>query len=104
MKVDPSDVNTLICTYWGSDNRGRIFDILVNDVKIGTEDLVKFKMNKFYDIGYPIPKELTASKTSITVKLIARRNTGVGPVYGIRMAKGDVSNLTTPLTNESIYR
>lgn len=28
MKVDSTQINTLICTYWGMDNRGRIFDVL----------------------------------------------------------------------------
>lgn len=104
MKVDPAETNTIIATYWGMDNRGRSFDILVNDAKVGTEDLGKFKMNKFYNVGYPVPKELTAGKTSVTVKFVPKRNNNAGPVYGIRMAKGDVSSLLTPLTNESIYR
>jgi uncharacterized protein len=103
-KVDPNETNTLICTYWGEDNRGRIFDIFINDTKIATEDLTKFKMSKFYDIGYAIPKDLTASKTSVTVKFVPKNGNNAGPVYGIRMAKGDVSSLLTPLTNESIYK
>ena len=104
MKVDPVEINSLICTYWGMDNRNRSFDILVNDTKFASEDLSKFRMNKFYYVGYPIPKELTASRTSVTIKFIPRKNNNTGPVYGIRMTKGDVSSLTTPLTNESIYR
>lgn len=104
MRVDPSEINTLVCTYWGMDNRGRVFDIFINDKLIATEDLNKFKTNKFYDIGYPVPKELTSAKTSVIVKFVPKRNNNAGPVYGIRMAKGDVTNLTTPLTNESIFR
>jgi len=104
MKVDPSEINTLVCTYWGMDNRGRIFDIFINDTLIATEDLNKFKTNKFYTIGYPVPKELTNSKTSVLVKFVPKRNNNAGPVYGIRMAKGDVTNLITPLKNESIFK
>lgn len=104
MKVDPAGSNTIIATYWGMDNRSRGFDILVNDTKVGSDDLVKYKMNKFYNIGYPIPKELTAGKTTVTVKFAPRRNNEAGPVYGVRMAKGDVSSLLTQVTNESIYR
>jgi uncharacterized protein len=104
MKVDSNESNALICTYWGEDNRGRIFDILVNDSKIATEDLTKFKMSKFYDVGYLIPKELASGKSIVTVKFVPRKNNGAGPVYGIRMAKGDVSSLLTPLQNESIYK
>jgi DUF1680 family protein len=104
MKTDPAETNNLICTYWGTDNRGMTFDILVNDVKIATEDLNKFRTNKFYNVGYPIPKELTASRSSVTVKFVPKVHNSAGPVYGIRMAKGDVTALTTPLKNESIYR
>ncbi|MBD0279776.1 MAG: glycoside hydrolase family 127 protein, partial [Flavisolibacter sp.] len=104
MKVDPSDSNTLVCTYWGEDNRGRTFDILVNDTRIATEDLTKYKMSKFYDIGYPIPKELTRQKSSVLIKFVPKKNNSAGPVYGVRMVKGDLTGLTTPLTNESIYR
>ncbi len=104
MKVDPSDSNTLVCTYWGEDNRGRTFDILVNDTRIATEDLTKYKMSKFYDIGYPIPKELTRQKSSVLIKFVPKKNNSAGPVYGVRMVKGDLTGLTTPLSDESIYR
>jgi len=105
MKTDPTEINNLVCTYWGTDNRNKAFDIFVNDTKIATEDLNKFRTNKFYYIGYPIPKELTASKSSVTVKFVPKEHNSIGPVYGIRMAKGeDITSLTTPLKNESIYR
>jgi len=104
MKVDPSEANTLVCTYWGMDNRSRAFDIFIENQKIGSEDLTKFKTNKFYNIGYPIPKDVTASKSTVTVKFVPHKNNSAGPVYGVRMAKGDVSSLLTPLKNESIFR
>jgi hypothetical protein len=103
-KNPPTDINTIVCTYWGMDNRNRTFDIMVNDKVVGTEDLGKFRTNKFYDIGYPVPKELTAGKSTVIVKFVPKKNNNAGPVYGVRMAKGDVSSLTTPLKNESIYR
>lgn len=104
MKTDPTEINNVICTYWGTDNRSKTFDIFVNGTLIATEDLNKFRTNKFYDVGYAIPKELTASKTSVTVKFVPKEHNTVGPIYGIRMAKGDITSLTTPLKNESIYR
>jgi DUF1680 family protein len=88
MKVDAQTSNSLLCTYWGMDNRGRIFDILVNDVKVATEDLNKYKGSKFYDIVYPIPVELTKGKDKVTVKFQPAPNNSVGPVYGeIRMMR-----------------
>src|SRR5258708_1500348 len=105
MKTDPTEINNIICTYWGTDNRGKTFDIFVNDTKIATEDLNKFRTNKFYYVGYPIPKELTASRSSVRVNIVPKEHNSAGPIYGIRMAKGEnITSLTTPLKNESIYR
>jgi DUF1680 family protein len=88
MKVDPEKNNSLLCTYWGMDNRGRVFDILVNDVKVATEDLNKYKLSKFYDIIYPVPAELTKGKEKVTVTFKPAPNNSVGPVYGeIRMMR-----------------
>jgi uncharacterized protein len=104
MKVSQDSTNTLICTYWGMDNRGRTFDMLVDDAVVATEDLNKYKTNKFYDIAYVIPPQLTKGKQSVTVKFVPKPNNSAGPVYGVRMAKGDVTNLLPPTKNESIYR
>jgi len=89
MKVDPDAANDLICAYWGMDNRDRIFDILVDGVKVATENLNKFKENKFYYMTYPVPGELTQNKQQVTVTFKAVGNNNVGPVYEIRMVKED---------------
>src|SRR5438067_7349236 len=62
MKTDQNAANTLINTYWGTDNRSRIFDILIDGVKLTTADLNQYKENRFYDISYAIPVELTKGK------------------------------------------
>jgi DUF1680 family protein len=86
MKVNPDKDNSLQFTYWGMDNRYCKFDILVDGEQVATEDLNKFKASKFYDIVYPIPSSLTKGKQTVTIKLQARKNNHVGPVYGtIRM-------------------
>jgi hypothetical protein len=87
MKVHPEATHTLIATYWGTDNRGRTFDILVDGEKITTEDLNRYKESRFYDISYPIPAQLTKGKQTITVKFQARPNNAAGPVFGIRLVK-----------------
>jgi len=87
MKTDPGKVNTLINTYWGTDNRGRVFDILIDGVKLNTEDLNKYKESRFYNISYVIPIELTKGKSKVTVKLSSKTDNSVGPVYGSRMIK-----------------
>jgi len=89
MKVDSAAANTIVCSYWGDDHRGRIFDIQVDGQTIATQNLGSFKQSKFYDISYPVPQELVKGKQSVTVKLMARSaHNGVGPVSGtIRMVR-----------------
>jgi uncharacterized protein len=88
MKTDPVAVNSLLCTYWGMDNRYRKFDILIEGVKVATEDLNKYKESKFYEIVYPIPAGLTKGKQQVTVIMKGGPHNSAGPVYGtIRMMK-----------------
>ncbi|MCJ8209732.1 glycoside hydrolase family 127 protein [Mucilaginibacter sp. RS28] len=87
MTVDPNRQNTLMNMYWGMDNRGRVFDIWIDDIKLTSEDLNKYKESRFYYISYPIPVELTKGKKKVTVKLIAKASNSAGPVYGSRMVK-----------------
>ena len=87
MKTDSSSRNTLINTYWGADNGGRIFDILVDGTKIATEDLNKYKESKFYNISYQIPIELTRNKSKVVVELLPKTGNSAGPIYGSRMVR-----------------
>jgi DUF1680 family protein len=87
MKVDANSQNTLINTYWGMDNRGRTFDIIIDGIKLSTEDLNQYKESRFYDISYTIPIELTKGKQKVTVKLLPKKDNSAGPVYGSRMVK-----------------
>ena len=93
MKVDSSSSNTLIASYWGSDHRGRIFNIQVDGQTIATQDLNTFKQSKFYEVKYPVPQELVRGKSTVTIKFVARSpHNGVGPVSGtIRMVKNEVN-------------
>ena len=89
MKVDPSVANTLICSYWGADHRGRIWDIQIDGQTIATQDLNRLKESKYYEVKYPVPQELVKGKQSVTVTFKARSaQNAVGPVSGtIRMVK-----------------
>jgi len=87
MKVDANAENTLINTYWGMDNRGRVFDIMIDGTKLTTVDLNKYKESRFYDISYAIPIELTKSKQKVTVKFVPKQGNSAGPVYGSRMVR-----------------
>jgi uncharacterized protein len=59
MRVDSSAAaNSLLCDYWGDDHRGRIFDIQVDGQTVATQNLASFKQSKFYQVSYPIPREM----------------------------------------------
>ena len=87
VKIDPAMQNTIIASYWGMDNRGRNFDVLVDGINIATEDLNKYKESRFYDISYKIPTELTKGKNKVTVKLFPKAKNSAGPIYRVRVIK-----------------
>ena len=89
MKVDGNAGNTLLCSYWGDDHRGRIFDIQVDGQTIATQNLGSFKQSKFYELSYGVPQELVKGKQTVTVRFVAHGpHTSVGPVSGtIRMVR-----------------
>ncbi len=89
MKVDAVETNQLVFTYYGQDNRNRRFDILVDGNKIADENLGRFHGDRFYDIFYKIPAELTDGKASVRVRIQSIGRSEAGPVYGVRMIRGD---------------
>jgi hypothetical protein len=67
--------------------QGRIFDILVDDELVNTQDLNKYKGSRFYGIHYAISTTLANGKEKATIWLKAKTVNSVGPVYGtVRMA------------------
>jgi DUF1680 family protein len=87
MKVAPNLAHQLLCTYWGMDNRGRTFDILVDGEKLATENLNNFKESKFYDIDYVIMPNQTKGKSEVTITFQAKPGNEAGPVYGVKLVK-----------------
>jgi len=86
MKVDPVIGNNLLLTYIG-DDKDRKFDILVDGVKIATEEWKGGKTGKFYDVEYAIPGELIKGKEKITVRIEANYGKTAGRVFGVRIIK-----------------
>lgn len=88
---DPDSGHLLLCTYWGMDNRGRKFDILVEGEVIATEDLNKYKESRFYEISYPVPRKLTKGKDKLVITFKPKPGNNAGPVYGVRLVKDNPS-------------
>ncbi len=87
MKVPADRGVALVVSYWGSDAGDRTFDILVDGVKVATQTLNNDKPGQFFDVTYPIPRELTLGKQQVTVRFQARPGNTAGGLYGLRMLK-----------------
>ena len=85
MKVDSTLANALLCTYIGDDN-DRSFDILIDDVKIASQELQLKTSGTFYDIEYPIPAALIAwiRKTKVMVRVQSTNAKTAGRMFGCR--------------------
>ncbi|MBI3920830.1 MAG: glycoside hydrolase family 127 protein [Armatimonadetes bacterium] len=81
MKVLPEVPMTLVCTYWGSDVPPRKFDILVEGVLVGMQDLNRNKPNEFFEVEYAIPAELTKGKEKVTVRFQGHKDNMAGGVF-----------------------
>lgn len=86
MKVADGISNELLCTYLG-DDKNRMFDILVDDVLLATQELTGGKTGKFYDIRYPIPAALISGKKQVTIKILANHNKTAGRIFGARILR-----------------
>ncbi len=86
MKVSPDQEMVLVCTYWGEYGGQRTHHIFVDGRKIATQVL----NGGSYDLvscEYPIPKDLTAGKTKVTVKFQAVKDHWPSPIYDCVMRK-----------------
>jgi DUF1680 family protein len=84
MKTNKISNCNLLLTYIG-DDKDRKFDILVEGIKIATEDWKGGKTGKFYDVEYKIPDDLLKDKEKITVRIEANHTKTAGRVFGVRL-------------------
>lgn len=75
----------LVCTYWGSDSGGRIFEILVEDQKVATEQLNSERPGEFFERRYELPAALTAEPGKLTVRFDAHEGRIAGGVFGVQL-------------------
>ena len=85
----------LLLTYIG-DDKDRKFDILIEGVKIATEEWKGGKTGKFYDVEYKIPEDLLKGKEKITVRIEANHGKTAGRVFGARLINAVNANDPNP--------
>jgi hypothetical protein len=85
MKVLPDQPVFARVRYWGGDSKTRIFDLLVDDRKIATQELNASKPGQFMDVDYEIPSDLTKGKQRVTVKFQAHPGSIAGGIFACRI-------------------
>jgi len=88
LKTIPDAPQELWVTYWGSDGGNRRFDILVDGVKVATQQLEQNKPGEFFDVVYPLPTLAVAGKSQVTVRFQTIGDSWAGGVFGVRVMKG----------------
>ena len=89
LKVAGDTPMEVVCTYWGSDAGNRVFDILIDGAKVATQTLERNKPDEFFDVVYALPRELTAGKETVRVRLQAHSGTIAGGLFGCRMVRAE---------------
>jgi hypothetical protein len=84
--VNQETRNNLMLTYLG-DDKDRKFDILVEGVKVKTEELTGAATGKFYEREYSIPADLIGNKNKITVRVESNYGKTAGRVFGVRTVR-----------------
>jgi hypothetical protein len=87
MKVAQEQPMALVVEYWGGFTGSKTFDILVNDQKIGTENISGIKDGEYLNITYPIPESLTATTKRITVRFQPHVGHRAGPIFKVRTVR-----------------
>ncbi|TWU31584.1 glycoside hydrolase family 127 protein [Novipirellula artificiosorum] len=89
MQADGEVANELHCTYWGSDSGNRHFEILIDGEKVADQSLDQDAPNKFFDVTYPVPRSLTAGKSTVVVTFQAHPTAMAGGLFGCRMLRAE---------------
>lgn len=85
--VRPDRETRLQATFWGDDGGARTFDIAVDGKIIATQKLERNAPGRFFEVEWPLPRELTAGKDRVTVRLQARPENTAGGLFGLATLK-----------------
>ena len=90
LKVDPKEPVDLVVTYWGNERSRTDFGIFADKIKVASETLQSRPQNRFYEVVYSLPAEITSQKSTIRVRIEPSAN-NAGPIIAgattVRRAK-----------------
>ena len=90
--VDPTHPLALVLTYHsGEHRRPRKFEIQVDGVRVGRQEVKLVSPAHFYDVEYALPAELVRGKQKITVRFQAEPDAEIATVFGLRVIRADAA-------------
>jgi DUF1680 family protein len=93
LPVDPARPLVLIVTF-SNENRGpNACDVLVDGKKIGEQTGPRRSPEqeiRFFDVEYPLPAELIANKSKVTVRFEGTNGRSTPSVFGVRVVRKDM--------------
>ncbi len=79
---------TLMVRYWGNESKNRTFDILIDDVKLVTENIAgQWKVDEFRNVEYAIPESMIKGKSKVKVTFRPQSGNVAGGIYFVRLLK-----------------
>ena len=87
LKTDPIAPMKLVVTYWGNERMRPDFTILIDGKTVASETLKGKPMNKFFDVEYEIPAEMTAGKLVLTIRVQTAKGKTGASVSGMRLVR-----------------
>jgi DUF1680 family protein len=103
LKTDEETGLLLMVRYWGSEYGNRTFDILIDDVKLVTENLNgKWSESEFKNVEYAIPDSLVEGKETVWVKFQAPPDGYAGGVFEIRLLRKTGSSALRTSRNRTV--
>lgn len=91
LPVDPAHPMALVVTYNHDEWQKRMFDILVDNQRIGEQTIERRGPLQFFDIQYAVPGDCVENKQKVTVKFQATQGNEIGCVFGLRMIRADMA-------------
>jgi uncharacterized protein len=92
LPVETGHPMTVVVTLSNDSRRNGSFDVLVDGQKLGSQTTQRHSPEQeihFFDVEYPLPPELIAGKSKVTVRFEAAAGGDIPGVFGIRTIRAD---------------
>jgi DUF1680 family protein len=89
LRAEPNKEQEVWVTYWGDDAGARVFDVLLDGVKLATERLNREKPGAMFVRKYPVPQEVFNGRKldALTLRFQAHPENYAGGVFEARIVR-----------------